>query len=431
MAETLPTAANIISSLGIKGATVDGNLPGYVPVLGPDGMLSARLVPPDAAVERLPALSNVAFVDPYTTVAEGLRKGSVSAPFKTLQEVADRFEPTSAASSGGLVACVMAPGMYGDGYIQFPEGREPAGLYLIGIGDCRFASNVNSFGIHGLSAPAGTRPSVFIQNVRMGGAISVQAYNASVTAAGRSYVHRLDGLDGMTLALSPESRVDSTNASSVAYLADGYRIGNTSTVAGATVGDALDRLGGRRIRVANARATDSGLGEDSASPYADISAGSESGVDLFDLSGRDRLLAERINTLFKRTRNVVADTVYSKTVTAGAIYVDDLRMRSLTLGGYRLHVDSYGYLVVADGADVPPKPVETSLWLRDTVTGILYMIGVDDGRMYIADTAGTEDSSDSSSSMDVRDEFTVTDPATGASYSVTVADGRLTLTRRG
>lgn len=428
MAEMLPTAANIISSLGIKGATVDENLPGYIPVLGPDGMLSARLVPPDAAVEQLPALSNVAFVDPYTTVADRLRKGSVVAPFKTLQEVADRFEPTAAASSGGIVACVLSPGMYGDGYIQFPDGREPAGLYLIGIGDCRFASNVSSFGIYRLSAPAGTRPSVFIQNVRMSGTISVRAYNASVTVAGRSYVHVLNGLDGMTLTLSPESRVDSTNASSVSYLADGYRIGNTSRVDGATVGDALDRLGGRKIRIANAKATDSGLGADSTSPYADIAAQSESGVDLFDLSGRDRLLAERINTLFRRTKNVVADTVYSKTVTADAIYVDDLRMQSLTLGGYRLYVDTYGYLVVADGADVPPKPVETSMWLRDTVTGILYMIGVEDGRMYIADTA---DPSDSSSSMDVRDEFTVTDSATGASYAVTVANGRLTLTRKG
>ena len=133
-----PTAANIISSLGIKGATVSENLPGYVPVLDATGHLNAKFIPANAEQYAIQPLSDVAFVDPYTTVgfdSEGtdvdtdpenmIRIGSIAAPFKSVTEAASRYAPTDAALAGKYAAFMLAPGKYDDGEIAFPSARMP------------------------------------------------------------------------------------------------------------------------------------------------------------------------------------------------------------------------------------------------------------------------------------------------------------------
>jgi hypothetical protein len=83
-----PTAANIISSLGVKGATSEGGegYSGYVPMLDESGKLSLSFIPQGAAAMAMPPLHDVAFVDPGSN--SETPTGSIAAPFKTLSDAA-------------------------------------------------------------------------------------------------------------------------------------------------------------------------------------------------------------------------------------------------------------------------------------------------------------------------------------------------------
>lgn len=431
-----PTAANIISSLGVKGAISSipagedaSKYEGFLPVLDANGRLNANFIPPEAAQISIPTLSNVAYVDPYTDVQEyaadgitRLRVGSVVAPFKSIEEAAANFSPTEDAKSGKYVAFVLAPGKYEDTEMRFPSGRSPLSVYLIGTGNCIFASNITTFSIHGMSsASGGRRPVLFLQNVYMAGEISVST-GADAVVIGKTYVHQLSVGSGSKVSIASDCRVDSTNAGTVAFLSEDSRIGNTSGVKGDTVKDAVGRLGRRKVRISKITADSSGIDIDSSS-FVDVSETSSSGdsFGVFDLRMRDRVLVESIKRLFDRGKNIVADSVTAKTVVADSVRTKELRMDSLALGGYRIEIDAYGYLVVSDGSATPPRPPDSVVLLRDTVNGALYMLGVSNGRMYIA---GADDESSSSDPVDV---MTVYDPDSGTEYAVSVEEGRLVI----
>ena len=431
-----PTAANIIASLGVKGAISSipagedaSKYEGFLPVLDANGRLNANFIPPEAAQISIPTLSNVAYVDPYTDVQEyaadgstRLRVGSVVAPFKSIEEAAANFSPTEDAKSGKYVAFVLAPGKYEDTEMRFPSGRSPLSVYLIGTGNCIFASNITTFSIHGMSsASGGRRPVLFLQNVYMAGEISVST-GADAVVIGKTYVHQLSVGSGSKVSIASDCRVDSTNAGTVAFLSEDSRIGNTSGVKGDTVKDAVGRLGRRKVRISKITADSSGIDIDSSS-FVDISETSSSGdsFGVFDLRMRDRVLVESIKRLFDRGKNIVADSVTAKTVVADSVRTKELRMDSLALGGYRIEIDAYGYLVVSDGSATPPRPPDSVVLLRDTVNGALYMLGVSNGRMYIA---GADDESSSSDPVDV---MTVYDPDSGTEYAVSVEEGRLVI----
>jgi len=431
-----PTAANIIASLGVKGAISfipagedASKYEGFLPVLDANGRLNANFIPPEAAQISIPTLSNVAYVDPYTDVEEyaadgstRLRVGSVVAPFKSIDEAAANFSPTEDAKSGKYVAFVLAPGKYEDTEMRFPSGRSPLSVYLIGTGNCIFASNITTFSIHGMSsASGGRRPVLFLQNVYMAGEISVST-GADAVVIGKTYVHQLSVGSGSKVSIASDCRVDSTNAGTVAFLSEDSRIGNTSGVKGDTVKDAVGRLGRRKVRISKITADSSGIDIDSSS-FVDVSETSSSGdsFGVFDLRMRDRVLVESIKRLFDRGKNIVADSVTAKTVVADSVRTKELRMDSLALGGYRIEIDAYGYLVVSDGSATPPRPPDSVVLLRDTVNGALYMLGVSNGRMYIA---GADDESSSSDPVDV---MTVYDPDSGTEYAVSVEDGRLVI----
>ena len=417
-----PTAANILSSLGIRGATVSDNSPGFVPVLDASGKISAKLIPATAAQLAIPPLSDVAYIDPYTTVeelapgGERLRVGSVIAPFKSLFEASEHYVPSAAAIEGGYAAFLLAPGEYsGDYGMNFALGTfQPQSIYLIGLGDVKLDSS--GFTISGLSATTGALPKVWLQNINTNGVITINGA-ASVTVLGKSFVNNLyPTIEGSALFLSSESKVGSVglNFATIGYLSELSRIGNTSTVAGATAQDALNRLGGRKIRIAKAEG--SGSTFDVGSSFEDVSAESAGGFDVFDLQGRDRAFASAIRNLYTSLEDIKCNSIDAHTIVADSIKTKELRMDSLLLGGYRLSIDAYGYLVVVDGSKTPPRPPDSLVLLRDSVTGTVYMLTMEDGRMYIKPA---DDESDPP-----LDELVVYDPDSGDEYKVTVEDGK-------
>lgn len=431
MAETLnATAANIISSLGIKGATVRENLAGFVPVLDENGKINAKLIPSDYADIAATPLSNVVYVDPYTSVSEygedGTRRrtGSCIAPFKSISEAVRNFEPNKDAKNGLCFALVLSPGTYLDTSVSFADsksGFSPKIVILAGTGVCTFGATAFSFS--GLDSSGLQNPSVVLQNVRIS-TVNVQ-YGADVVVAGRSSLANLTFADGWggKLSMSSESRVDSTNAASVEYLSDAYMVGYSGVSAGKTAGDALDSLGRRRIRLASVTAGSDGF--EVGSSFDDVAAESSGDGEFYDLSERDRMLVEGINRLVSKGKDIVADSVTASDVYADSIRTSELRMDYLSLGGYRLSIDAYGYLVINDSSSTTPVPPDNLVLLRDTVDGTLYVLGVASGRMYLAEASEGDESSEPVEKLEVYD------PETKTSYVVTVEDGRLTIRKSG
>lgn len=423
-----PTAANIISSLGIRGATVAEPLAGYVPILGPDGKLSAEFIPADAAQMAIPPLSNVVFVDPYTDVDEDLQKGSAAAPYKSLSKAAARFKSTEVGASALRLSFLLAPGIYDEPTVSFSHSPEtefqkaPRNVYFIGIGQCTF---LNNLAIVGMDTSAGQ--SVLFQNVVTSGTVSVSGAPV-VTCLGNTSIANLvigDSESQMgTLKLSPESRVSSTNAANVVMMADAAHVANdlsASGVAGSTVSDALKRLGERKIRIARVSKGSSGF--DVGSSTVDVSASSAGSFDVYDISASHRMLAEGINEMFRNGKfsSVTADVVTATSVVATNASIRNLDIDALTLGGYSIEIDAYGYLVVVDGSTPTPAPPESVIMLEDVTTGATYVLGVSRGRLYLK-----LESDEGSSGADVQHAIKVYDPDdANRTYDIYVDNGRL------
>lgn len=435
-----PTAANILSSLGIKGVTVSESKPGFVPVLGSDGKIDAALIPANAAQLAIPSLGGVAVIDPNTDVAASVRKGSMEAPFKSLAEAAEKFVPSEAAYASKRIGFLLMPGKYEDGSVVFsilppadPEYGEvrwlPDYVYLIGLGECNFSSSVTLYGI-----PNGKN--LFLQNIVAYNAVTVMSSGVSVTCAGKTYIGTLTATGSLVLGLSSESKVESTNATKV-YLSDAFHVGNVPdpdgtdsypAVKGTTVGHALARLGHRKIRLSHLTVTSSGV--DAGSSYDDISAESAGdGYDVFDLRSRDRTLAAAINGFVRLAKKGEFATVTAGTVVADVVKTKELSISSLSLGGYKLEIDMYGYLVVAGGNASPPRPMGSTVLIRDSVTEELYCLGVSDNRLYVEPVE--EDSSDSSSYPYDIYILDVIDPDSGLEYELRILDGRLVISSPG
>lgn len=411
-----PTAANIISSLGVKGAI--SRIPhgadasayaNFVPVLDENGKLSVDFIPSSVVEKVVRTISNVAVVDPNTEVEEDNRSGSTVAPFKTLHEAASKV----GFDSAGRCVVLLMPGKYSgndNAYMDFRGlGKFVA---IVGIGTCEISSG--TFNIYGVSGGQ-----VFLQNITTNNNVQVY-YSSGIACLGRTYIGGTLTVGQITLKLSSEARVNSTDAKAIQYLSDSDHIGNTSNVPGATVSKALDRLHSRKIRVTKASVGDSGIDIGSSS-FEDIKADSDGSTDIYDLRRHDEVFIQGLNKISERMTNLVAETVTAKRIVADEIQVDSLKMNALTLGGYKLGIDTYGYLVVLDGDSeiTPPKGV---ILIEDTGSsgnGEIYALSVSNGRLYIGDDFG------SSSSPEVLRQFTVIDSRTGEEYAVTCVNGRL------
>lgn len=339
-----PTAANILSSLGVKGATAAGGSAanaGFVPVLGPDGKLDPSMVDTTGIVAQISVLplSSVAFVDRNTL--SDVSNGSIAAPFKTM----------AAAAAAGFNVIVLAAGDYSGESVSFARGgmatTEP--ICIVGMGECSISNTLSIGGI-------GTGNTITFHNVN---ALNNVSITGQVTAicTGTTFLASLTGSVNdqsdplspsmLSLRLGPSARVGTTNASSISCLADTSHVANVSTVVGTTATDALDRLGGRKIRVSNFSYGDSGLELDGTT---DESAEEDSSgdFDLVDITGRDATLVAAINEGFVRQGG-------------------DARLGS----------------VVADKASVGRAKVSESAYVVDSATSRLYRVGVENGRLVV------------------------------------------------
>lgn len=419
--QSYPTAANILSSLGIKGA-VDkipagesgASFGGMVPVLNEDGKIDLSFIPPGAAAMSVERLHNVAIVDPMTS--ETVRTGSVIAPYKTIAEAAASIEPDDGDEEGGYsyatrCAIVLMPGKYDDASIAFASS--PAQAFIVCVGECVLGRN--SVGISGM----GVGGSLTIHNVLASGNLTVSGC-AKVVCSGTTTVSGILTVeDGASVALSPESSVASTNSTDVSYTGRASAVGNTSSVDGDTVAEALDALGGRAVRVANMTSDKDGFHYD-ANDYTDIKAAKDGqGKVVFDLRYKDAALAEGINRLVQMWKNPTVGTLTAETVNANTVKATVLELDAIRLGGYKLTIDQFGYLMVVDGS-TPVTPPQGVVLLRDSADNEVYVVGILNGRLYVKKDDGGH-------GTDVADALKVIDPDTGDEYSITLDDGRLYL----
>ena len=411
MADFDPTAANIIASLGIKGATVGKTtgtqFEGYVPVLDANGKLSAELISMDTANLSIPALSNVAFVDP-TTEAEH-RKGSIVSPFKSLTEAATNFRPTD-----GYIAFVLAPGKYTDSIVDF--ANSPHKVYLIGLGECEFTARTISIG--GIATSPESK--IHLQGIRISGTLT-SSTGVDLHVVGGSYVQETKGFDGYKLSLSSDSVIGEDDVThlpltdaSVVYLSKDSRIANTSVVndGEGTVKEALDIVGSRHIKYKRIASSASELRVEDV--YETVVPDSSNN---YDLSEHDKIFVNGINRLFALNSNRSSTW---DTITADIANITKLNIKYLSIGGVKLTVDNYGYLVVMDESAEETTPPDNVVTLIDGKDGTTYTLGVTGGRLYVAEA-------DLGDGTTPQDSITVYEG--NSAYSLSIYNKRLGITK--
>lgn len=247
-----PTAANILSSLQIKGATT-GTGPdkyGYVPILNAEGKLDIGVIPLDSISTdiSIQGLNATAFVDLKSESDNP--DGSIAKPFRTLQAA------ISATDSSGnpFEYFILAPGDYGSVELDF-QGHSGTTVYF--IGSAQFDTlTVRNYETGFLS--------VFI-NVSANKLMMATPEFASVTLLGYCQFGEVRGVlssdDEVTadvylqaVNIGPCATLLSqpVNAAKLTYVASAGRIGNDHTaslILGASVADALKRLQGKRLRL--------------------------------------------------------------------------------------------------------------------------------------------------------------------------------------
>ena len=414
MASFDPTAANVIASLGVKGATVGkttgSEYQGYVPVLDENGKLSASLIPADAALDAIPPLSNVVYVDPRTTVDAGSQKGSVLAPFSSLATAAQKFVPTDSAKTSGYITFVLAPGKYDDNGMTFPSERRPSCVSILSLGECLFAAG--TFTISNLA----DRSMVVFRDITTSASTNVIINAASdVYVVGRSYIRYLKANDGSNLSITAESKISEIGWTvATTYLANDKRIENTSCISGETVRDALDNIGTRTIVVSDVK-FDSGSKKFTADSTKEIS---ESG-NAYDLSAHDKILVEGINALFADTQDLNVNSINADTLTVDTANISTLNITALKLGGYKITIDTYGYLVVMDASEESVQPPEKVVMLYDSADQSYWTLGVENGgRLYVT-------KSDEGDASQAEDSLTVYEDDT--KYSLSMNNRRLSI----
>lgn len=391
MASFDPTAANIIASLGVKGATVGETTgpeyQGYVPVLDENGKLSAELVPADTALAAIPPLSSVVYVDPRTTVDADSQKGSVLAPFSSLAAAAQRFAPTDSAKTSGHLAFVLATGKYDDAEITFRDDFRPTCVSFVGTGKCTLAAG--TFKINGL----GASPKVVFRNVETSAVAGTSVYVdavAEIFVTGDSYISSLTARDGSTLKLTSDARVGNVADWNATYLSDASRV---SYKEDSTVESAIDSLDSRKVVVSDVK-FDSSAKKFTSSATKEIS---ESG-NAYDLSAHDKVFVEGINALFESSRDLDVDTLKADTITVDTANIGTLNITALKLGGYKITIDTYGYLVVLDASEESVQPPEKVVMLYDSADQSYWTLGVENGgRLYVtkSDEGGASEAADS------------------------------------
>jgi len=348
-----PTAANILSSLEVKGATSVGGAEQEwkLPVLNGEGVLDTSLLPIERISESIdvPTLGDTAYVDPSAGAdVEGYQgTGSIVKPFRTLDEAASYNAGGKTFANFLLVS--GSPADYSSAHPNFAT-RETI-IRIFSTGTVQFGSlsfdwlvPETRFILNNISVS-----SVF--HLRTELACLVQITGASSIGTLRGSVDNSGGLPQMLtdVEIDPSVKILSfTNIKSLGYLASGIRIANgSSRVRGETVAEATDTLGNRRIRIPKFTADVYGVHIGSVE---DVQADSDSSDDyeLHDITDIGYTLTEALNSTFYKK----GDSPEFNSVTASKVRTDMLtastsvRTEKTILGHTPIYVDTDNFLMI-------------------------------------------------------------------------------------
>lgn len=336
-----PTAANVIASLGIKGASVTGGegMAGYVPVLNEDGRLDGSTFDVQELAKSLDVapLTNLAYVDYGST--HNAPTGSSLAPFKSLKD--------AMAKGFGSYVIVGAPG-----------DAENVSSSAIKSDVVRiFSTSETTFGNLTFTGFKAGQTFVF-WNISANTIAFSGESPCKVVFFGRGTVGSLVG--ATTDAKNPDSYSIAELAYSAEYdiqakkyvaserlLDTSARVANSSAeVQGTTVADATTRLGQRTITVTTFT-SEKNVGLVEGTKTIEVTQGTAEGRDDYALTGAG--LAEAANSTFhKDNDSPVYQDVTAATVTATSVTATSMETDAMTLGNATLVVDADGFLVVKE-----------------------------------------------------------------------------------
>ncbi len=350
-----PTYANILSSLGIKGATTDGGegQQGKVPVLGDDGKLGHSMFDLEDIAKSIsiPGLERAAFIDPNADTAKYTPTGSAVSPFKTLDEAAKYSDGGKTFSN--FILYPSSAVEYGQSTPVF--ATQDSIIRIVGLGHAQF----QSLELHGHRD--GT--TIMLQNVGVAGAFSLfDRCECSVVLTGYgsfgSVVGASDNSDDPSVSntylkdLYLDSGVSVGRISyvgSVHYISWSSRVANSSvSVGGATVADAVDSIGTRRVRVPKFSTSEDGI---AVSETEDVKAENKGDAyDVHDASAVGSTLVEAVNkTFYKEGDSPTFKNGLFASVKSSSVNAEDVSTSKLTLGGLPVYINADLFLVVGDG----------------------------------------------------------------------------------
>lgn len=336
-----PTAANIIASLGIKGASVTGGegMSGYVPVLNEDGRLDVSTFDAQELTKSLDVapLTNLAYVDYGST--HNAPTGSSLAPFKSLKDaMAKGFGSYVIVGTPGDAENVSASASKSDVIRIFSTSETAFGnLTFTGLkaGQTFVFWNINANAI----TFSGESPCkvVFFGRGTVGSLVGTTTDAENPTSYSIA-----------ELAYSAEYDIQNKKyVASERLLDTSARVANSSTeVQGTTVSDATTRLGQRTITVTTFT-SEKNVGLVEGTKTIEVTRGAAEGRDDYALT--DTGLAEAANSIFhKDNDSPVYQDVTAATVTATSVEATSMKIDSMTLGDSTLIVDADGFLVVKE-----------------------------------------------------------------------------------
>lgn len=313
-----PTFANILASLKISGASVTGGTGkgGFVPVLGPGGVLDLSVIPTGALhdIVDVPALPDAAFVDCSVVLTPGVEQtGSIAKPFKTMK----------AAAANGFRNFILIGGNYGSDEAAWPV-MSNASVRVFSIGSSYFQHLTFS------NYASDTR--FEISNVSFGNLWFAHQNACGATFIGPGTVNMLAATyenGSLSAFIDDAYTVVGTNGDvTTSYLASSSLVSNGSAVAGNTVSDALDKLAIRKIRIPVFASNENGLYVASS---RDVEVGNDDKYSIDGLVDGLGALVAAINNVFHKdgddvsygtvqaTVKVAAPSVVGSSVTAGSL----------------------------------------------------------------------------------------------------------------
>ncbi len=349
--EYTPTAANILSSLKVKGASVIGGegKDSYIPVLDSRGLLDTSVIPliDISANISISPLTKVAYVDKHINedVTGYVPNGSIARPYRLIQDAAD----------AGFTYLRLTPDEYSSVVLNFNSAESYSDIVI----SCDGTAIFDNITINGYRE--GTK--ITLENIEVRGTVLLgSSVQCSVVIKGTSIIGTIrgsisDSTDEVTsewylreLAIGPNARISNrVNVYSVVYIASGDRIENKSEVQGTTVTDAENRLHQRRIKLPKFSTDPSGIAV-SDTEDVEVEEGLPSRYDIYDVSKFSDTLVKSVNdTFYKEGDSPDFSDIEANTVTTQDISTNEVSVEAqITLNDVPLRIDKEGFLVTGN-----------------------------------------------------------------------------------